>query len=154
MLYVPHLKGLTSRISKIYLSWKSNDPTGSYHIFAFEWPKWPNSTSDNRNGHVIHQIEANEPRITIKIVLAENFDRESKYTEKINFLKIFTDDVIASSPGQKCSGTSNPVIRGQNKSVLCNFIMGRLSLSWNSFMVTCQSRRFFERTENYNCCTK
>ena len=82
MSYVPHLKGLGSWISKIYISFRSNDPTGSYHIFAFEWPKWPNSSSDSKNGHVIHQIEANEPRITIKIVLAENFDRESKNTEK------------------------------------------------------------------------
>ena len=94
--YVSHFKGLTPRFSKTYISWKSNDPTGSYHIFSIIVVKMTNFNPGTRNCQVIHQIEANEPRITIKIVLAEKFDRESKNTEKNIFLKIFTDDVIAS----------------------------------------------------------
>ena len=52
---------------------------------------------------------------------------------KIQFLKIFTDDVIAYLSDQKWSGSSNSVIRVLYKSVLCNFIMGRLSLNFCIF---------------------
>ena len=71
--YVPHLKGLDSWIPKIYISLKSNDPTGNYHIFSFLVVKWSMSTPDIRNYHLIHQIEVNELRIIIKMILAENF---------------------------------------------------------------------------------
>ena len=37
--------------------------------------------------------------------------------------RIFTDDVIAYLYDQKWSGSSNSVIRGLNKSILCNFII-------------------------------
>ena len=132
MSYASHFEGLIPRISKIYISSKSSDPTGNDLIFPFLWSKWPISTPDIRYGHVIHQIEANEPGIIIKIVLAENFYQESKYIEKFKFLKIFTDDVIVCLPDQKWSQSSNSVIRGLNKSVLYNFIMGRLSLKKSS----------------------
>ena len=85
--YASHFEGHTPRISKIYISWKSSDPTGNFHIFTFLWSKWPISTPDIRDGHVIHQIEANEPGIIIKIVLAKNFYQESKYIEKFKFWK-------------------------------------------------------------------
>ena len=85
--YASHFEGLIPRISKIYISSKSSDPTGNDLIFPFLWSKWPISTPDIRYGHVIHQIEANEPGIIIKTVLAENFYLESKYIEKIKFWK-------------------------------------------------------------------
>ena len=47
--YVPHLEGLDSRIPKIYISLKSNNSIGSYHIFPFRVVKWPISTPDIRN---------------------------------------------------------------------------------------------------------
>ena len=77
--YVLHFKGLTPRISKIYISWKSNDPTGSCHIFSISVVKMTNFDPRTRNCHVIHQIEANEPGIIIKLILTENFYPESKY---------------------------------------------------------------------------
>ena len=78
---------------------------------------------------MIHQIEANEPGIIIEIVLTEFFLSVEQIHRKIQFLKIFTDDVIVCLPDQKWSQSSNSVIRGLNKSVLYNFIMGRLSLT-------------------------
>ena len=42
------------------------------NISIFE-VKTTNFDPDIRDGHVIHQIEANEPGIIIEIVLAENF---------------------------------------------------------------------------------
>ena len=87
MSYASHFEGHTPRISKIYISWKSSDPTGNYHIFLFLWSKCSISTPDIRDGHVIHQIEANEPGIIIKIVLAENFYPVSKYIGKFKFWK-------------------------------------------------------------------
>ena len=87
MSYVPHSKGLNPRISKIYIPWKSNQFTGSNHIFPILVAKMTNFDPDIRNGHVIHQNEANEPRITKNMVLTKNFDLESKYTEKLKFWK-------------------------------------------------------------------
>jgi len=87
MSNVPHSKGLNPRISKIYISWKSNQFTGSNHIFPILVAKMINFDPDIRNGHVIHHNEANEPRITSNMVLTKNFDLESKYTEKLNFWK-------------------------------------------------------------------
>ena len=40
-----------------------------------------------RNCHVIHQIEAKEPRIIIKLNFTENFYPESKHIEKLKFRK-------------------------------------------------------------------
>ena len=68
MSYASDFEGPISRISKIYISWKSSDPTGSYQIFSFLRSKRPISTPNIRDGHVIHQIEANEPEIIIEIV--------------------------------------------------------------------------------------
>ena len=51
---------------------------------------------------------------------------------KIQILKIFTDDVIVYLSDQKWPGSSYSVIRGPNKSVSCNFIMGIRSLRISS----------------------
>ena len=77
---------------------------------------------------MIHQIEANEPGIIIKIVLTDFFYLERQYLKKNQNLKIFTDDVIVCLSDQKWLGRSSSVIRGLNKSVMYDFIMGRLSL--------------------------
>ena len=71
--YASHLQRLILRIKKIKISWKSSDPTGSYQIFLFLRSKWPISTPDIRVGLLIHQIEANEPGIIMKIVLVDFF---------------------------------------------------------------------------------
>ena len=42
---------------------------------------------DIRNGHVIDQIEANEPRIIKNMVVTKNFDLESKYVDKFKLWK-------------------------------------------------------------------
>ena len=63
-----------------------------------------------------------------KIVLGENLLSREKIHRKIQFLKNFTDDVIAYLSDQKWSVCSNSVMRGLNKSASSNFIMGRLSL--------------------------
>ena len=60
--YVPHFKELTPRISKMHISWKSNEPNGNYHIFSISVVKMTNFDLRTTNCHVIHQIEANEPR--------------------------------------------------------------------------------------------
>ena len=87
--YVSHFKGLTPRFSKIYISWKSNDPTGSYHIFSIIVVKMTNFDPGTRNCQVIHQIEANEPRIITKLILTETFYPQSKYIEKLKFWKFW-----------------------------------------------------------------
>ena len=87
MTYVPHSKELNLRISKICISWKSDHFTGSNHIFPILVAKMTIFDPDIRNGHVIHQIDPNEPRITKNMVLTKNFDLESKYTEKLKFWK-------------------------------------------------------------------
>ena len=87
MTYVPHSKELNLRISKICISWKSDHFTGSNHIFPILVAKMTIFDPDIRNGHVIHQIDANEPRITKNMVLTKNFDLESKYIEKCKIWK-------------------------------------------------------------------
>ena len=85
--YVPHFKGLTSRISKIYIAWKSNDPTGSCHIFSISVVKMTNFDLRAGNWHVIHQIEANDPGIISKLILTENFYPGREYIENFKFWK-------------------------------------------------------------------
>ena len=85
--YASHFKELIPRISKIYISWKSNDPTGSYHIFSIIVVKMTNFDPGTRNCQVIHQIEENKPRIITKLILTETLYPQSKYIEKLKFWK-------------------------------------------------------------------
>ena len=102
-----------------------------------EFIKMANFDLGTRNCDMIHQIEANEPRIIIELILTENFIQRALLSEqihrKIKNLKIFTDDVIVSLVDRKWPESSNSVIRGLNKSILCDFIMGRLSLNTKTF---------------------
>ena len=40
--YTSHFKRHTPKISKIWISWKSSDPTGNYHIFSISVVKMTN----------------------------------------------------------------------------------------------------------------
>ena len=68
------------------------------------------------------------------LVFIQAYGKARKLAEGQNckFLTIstvFTNDVIVCLSDQKWPGSSSSVIRGLNKSVMCDFIMGRLSLS-------------------------
>ena len=54
-------------------------------FFSISVVKMTNFDPRTRNCHVIHQIEANEPGIIIKLILAENFYPESKYIRQLEF---------------------------------------------------------------------
>ena len=57
-----------------------------WHFFIFV-VKMTNFDLYIRDGHVIHHIKANEPRIIIDVVLAEQFYLWSKCIKKFNFWK-------------------------------------------------------------------
>ena len=71
--YTSHFNRHTPKISKIWISWKSSDPTGNYHIFSISVvkmtnfdPRYQRCSCDTSNWN---QWAWNH----YKIVLAENF---------------------------------------------------------------------------------